>query len=54
MDKKQIEKEIIKTKSEIAMQNANDGWWHNYMVDKLERLKKILKNDNNRDIDKKN
>lgn len=54
MNKKDIEKEIQKTESEIAMHNSNDGWWNKYMVDKLERLKNLLNNDNNRDIDKKN
>jgi len=51
--RKEIEKEIEKTKSEIAMSNMNDGWWNNYMVEKLEKLNKLLEDDNNRVFDKK-
>lgn len=53
MDKKDIEREIQKTKSEIAMKNSNDGWWNEYMLNKLDKLEKSLNNDNDRIFDKK-
>jgi hypothetical protein len=48
--KKEIECEIEKVKSEIAMSNMNDGWWNGYMTEKLDKLKKLLEeneDDNN-------
>lgn len=42
-DKINIDKEIFKTKTEIAMAHANDGWWNQYMIQKLKRLKEMLK-----------
>lgn len=52
MDRKQIESEIEKTKTEITMSNMNDGWWNKFMEEKLEKLKKLLEDDNNRVFDK--
>lgn len=43
--KTNIDKEIFKTEVEIAMAHANDGWWNLYMVQKLKRLKEMLKRD---------
>ena len=44
--KMDIHKEIQKTEIEIVMSGYNDGWWTRYMIEKLEKLKKLLNNDN--------
>jgi len=54
MDKEKIKIEIFKTEMELSMSNMNDGWWNNYMKKKLDNLKKLLENDNNRIFNKKN
>lgn len=43
MKNKDIKKEIFKTKVELSMSNANDGWWNKFMEEKLKKLKKLLK-----------
>jgi hypothetical protein len=40
--KKRIELEIEKIKIELAMSDYNDGWWNNYMEEKLKKLKVLL------------
>lgn len=44
--RKEIEQEIKKTETEITMSDMNDGWWNKYMEEKLEKLKKLLEDDN--------
>ena len=51
---KELEKEIFKTESELAMSDSNDGWWNKYMKEKLEKLKKLIYDDYSRILDKKN
>ena len=45
--RKEIEQEIEKTKTELTMSGMNDGWWNEYMLEKLEKLKKLLEEDDN-------
>jgi hypothetical protein len=45
-----IHKEIRKTEVEIVMSGYNDGWWTRYMIEKLEKLKKLLNNNDNNNI----
>ena len=48
--KMDIHKEIRKTEVEIVMSGYNDGWWTRYMIEKLEKLKKLLNNNDNNNI----
>jgi hypothetical protein len=48
--KMDIHKEIRKTEIEIVMSGYNDGWWTRYMIEKLEKLKKLLNNNDNNNI----
>jgi len=38
--KEKLEKELSQVNQQLAMKNANDGWWNLYM----EERKKILEN----------
>ena len=49
--RKEIKKEIEKVKTEITMSKMNDGWWNKYMMDKLEKLEKQLKDGDSRVFD---
>lgn len=53
-DRKDLEKEIEKVKAEIAMSDMNDGWWNKYMLSKLEKLEKQLKDGDSRIFDEEN
>lgn len=46
--RKEIEDEIKKTETELTMSDMNDGWWNKYMMDKLEKLKKQLRDGDSR------
>lgn len=50
-DRKDLEKEIEKVKTEIAMSDMNDGWWNKYMLDKLKKLEKQIKDGDSRVFD---
>jgi hypothetical protein len=40
--KTKIELEIEKIIIELVMSGYNDGWWNNYMEEKLKKLKALL------------
>lgn len=53
--RQKIKSEIQKTKTELIMSYANDGWWNMFMEEKLKELEEKLKeidNDNDRILNK--
>jgi hypothetical protein len=41
--KEKIEKELSKVNQQLAMKDANDGWWNLYMEERKIFLEKLIK-----------
>ena len=41
-EKEKLEKELISVKQQLAMRNANDGWWNLYMEERKKTLEKLI------------
>jgi hypothetical protein len=41
-------KELLNVNQQLAMENANDGWWNLYMMERKKTLEKLIK-----ELDKK-
>ena len=41
--KEKLEKELSQVSQQLAMKNANDGWWNLYMEERKNILEKLIK-----------
>jgi hypothetical protein len=38
-----LEKELLKVNQQLAMKDANDGWWNLYMEERKKTLENLIK-----------